>query len=298
VGNNSSSDRVDARYFETIGTPILRGRGFQEGDTATSQHVAVVNETWVKKFLPDKMDNPIGQHFGKGDESHAGDYEIVGVCKDAIYLDPDHPARPTFFVPLTQTHVYSSAVDRMVESSSMYMGTLVLHTASNPDSFQEQVRRTLASIDPNLAPLGMRSFEEQLKVRTSENTLISRLSAVFGLVALALASIGLYGLTAYQVTRRTSEIGVRMALGAARGSILGLVLRNAFTQVLIGLVIGFPFVWYAGKLISNQLFGVRNFELTVFLVAVVALAGSALLATIMPAIRAASTDPLKALRTE
>jgi predicted permease len=297
MDNGSSWDRVSAHYFETIGTPILQGRGFRESDTATSQRVAVVTEAFVKKFFPGAA-NPIGQHFGKDEPSHAGDYEIVGVARDAKYQNASRPARVMFFVPLSQTIKYSNGVDNMVETSSMYMGTLELHVQGDPRNFESLVRQTLAGIDPNLAPLSMLSFDEQIDIRYSQNTLISRLSAAFGILALLLASIGLYGLLAYQVTRRTGEIGIRMALGADRLNIVRLVLRGAFSQIGIGLVIGIPLVFVAGKLLTSQLFGVSSFAPLILMTAIAVLGLSALLASVVPARKAAGIDPMRALRTE
>ncbi len=291
-----SWDRVSAHYFETIGQKIVRGRGFKDSDTATSQKVAVVNERFVKALLPDV--DPIGQHFGKGDVKHAGDYEIVGVVQDAKYLGLSQKPRPMFFVPLPQVVSYENNMDKQVEAASQYMGTIELHVAGDPYSYQSQIRQTLANVDPNLAPLSIRSFGEQLQIRTSQDVLISRLSGIFGLIALLLASIGLYGVTAYQVARRTGEIGLRMALGADRVSILKLVLRGAFSQVGLGLAIGLPLVFIGGRLLASELFGVRSFEPVILSSAVIVLGVAAFLASMVPARRAASIEPMKALRTE
>src|SRR5215475_15376180 len=293
---NSSWDRVSAHYFEAIGTPVLRGRGFSERDTASSQHVAVVNEAFAEKYLP-KID-PIGQHFGKGDASHAGDYEVVGVVKAAKYQNAARPPRPMFFVPLSQTVHYADTDDQRVESASMYMGTMELHVAGDPNSYQAAIRRTLAGVDPNLTANDISTFDEMIEQRTTDRTMMSRLSGAFGLVALLLASIGLYGLTAYQVARRTSEIGIRMALGANRLNILRLVLSGAFLQVAVGLLLGIPLVFAGGKLVASQLFGVRSFEPLTLTVAIFVLAICAFLASILPARRAAIVDPMRALRTE
>ena len=294
--NGSSWDRVSAHYFETIGTPVLRGRGFTEQDTASSQHVAVVSEAFAKKFLSDV--EPLGQHFGKGDSSHAGDYEIVGVVKDSKYQTPDRPARPMFFIPLAQTIHYEHQDDARVETASMYMNTIELYVAGDPNSFQSRIRQTLASIDPNLTAPEISSFDEQIEYRTSDKTMVSRLSGAFGLVSLLLASIGLYGLTAYQVARRTSEIGIRMALGADRGNILTMVLRGAFLQVLVGLAIGIPIAVLTGKLFARQLYGITSFNPVVLALAIAALGTCALFASIFPARRASAIDPMRALRTE
>jgi predicted permease len=292
----ASWDRVSAHYFETIGTPVVRGRGFTEHDTASSQHVAVVNEVFVSKYFPNA--DPIGQHFGKGDLSHAGDYEIVGVVKAAKYQNAASVPRPMFFVPLAQTIHYNTADDQRVESASMYMGTIELHVAGDPGSYSPAIRQLLAGVDPNLPPPEISTFDEQIELRTSEKTMSARLSGLFGLVALLLASIGLYGLTAYQVARRTGEIGIRMALGADRLNILKMVLRGAFLQVMIGLVLGVPLIFLSGKLLASQLYGVGSFNPMILTLAIVVLGLCALLASILPARRAAGIDPMKALRTE
>ena len=292
----SSWDRVSARYFETIGTPIVRGRGFGEQDTATAQKVAVINEAFARKYF--SHEDPIGKHFGKDEQSHAGDYEIVGIAKDAKYQDATRPARSMFFVPLPQKIHYDTAVDNMVEDSSMYMGTIELHVQGDPDSFAAYVRRTLGEIDPNLTPTSIRSFDEQVKIQASAHTLIGRLSSAFGFIALLLASVGLYGVTAYRVARRTSEVGLRMALGANRSDIVSLILRGAFSQVGIGLLIGIPFCFLAKHWLEHQLFGIGKFDPTSMVVATLVLGVCAFVASLLPAGRAARIEPMKALRTE
>jgi len=203
-----------------------------------------------------------------------------------------------FFIPLLQTMHYAEKMDEVVETASMYMGTIALHVAGDPHAFESQVRRTLADVDPNLAPLTFRTFDDLIQMRTNQNILIARLSAIFGLLALLLASIGLYGLTAYQVTQRTGEIGIRMALGADRVNIVKMVLRGAFLLVTVGLVIGAVLALAGGKMLASQLFGVTAFEPAILIAAIIALAVCALLASILPARRAAGVDPIRALRTE
>jgi predicted permease len=292
----SSWVRVSAHYFETIGTPMVRGRGIGEQDTATSQHVAVINESFARKYFPNQ--DPIGKHFGKDQQTHASDYEIVGVAKDAKYQDASKPARPMFFVPLPQKIKYETLSDQRVEDGSMYMGSLELHVAGDPDTFASDVRRIMAEIDPNLTPLSIRSFAEQVKIHTSTRTLMARLSSSLGILALVLASIGLYGVTAYRVARRTSEVGIRMTLGATRRDIVALILRGAFSQVGLGLLIGVPLVFLVGRLVSSLLFGVGSFSTLVLVGAISVLGCCALLATVLPALRAAAIEPVEALRTE
>ncbi|HWW86126.1 MAG TPA: ABC transporter permease [Vicinamibacterales bacterium] len=292
----SSWDRVSARYFETIGTPIVRGRGFGDEDTALSQKVAVVNEAFARKYFPNE--DPVGQHFGKDEASHAGDYLIVGVAKDAKYQDASNVAGSMFFVPLKQKIHYDTVVDNRVEDASMYMGTIVLRVNGDPQAAVQEVRRTLAEVDPNLAPTSIRSLEEQLRIQQSERTLIARLSNAFGLVALLLASIGLYGVTAYRVARRTGEVGLRMALGASRTDVVALILRGSFSQIAIGLLIGIPLAVLARFWLQHQLFGISAFDPFSFATAIIALASCAFVASVLPAIRAAAVQPMQALRTE
>ena len=292
----SSWDRVSTHYFETIGTPIVRGRGFTDQDTATSRHVTVVSESFVDRYFPNE--DPLGQHFGKGDADSAGDYEIVGVAKNTKYGDAAGKPRIIFFVPLVQNVHYKDTMQEQVETASMYMGSIELHVSGDPRTYKEKVRQTLAAVSPDLAPLSFNTFDELIERRTSDKILSSRLSAVFGILALLLASIGLYGLTAYQVAQRTGEIGIRMALGADRVNIVRLVLRGAFLLVGIGLVVGAGLALLGGKMLASQLFGVGKFDPVILALAIAALGFCALLASILPARRAAGIDPMQALRTE
>jgi predicted permease len=212
----ASLDRVGPHYFETIGTRLLRGRVIGDEDTPTSRHVAVVNETFVRKFLP--KEDPIGKHFGMGDASNSGDLEIVGIVEDAKYQDARGPAYATFFMPFLQM-AKDPKLSFMI--GSHYIGDIELRVAGKPENLEAAVRRTLADIDPNLTVLDMMSLTEQLSRNFNQERLIARLTELFGLLALVLACVGLYGVTAYSVARRTSEIGIRMALGADRASVLG-----------------------------------------------------------------------------
>jgi len=295
-GSDCSWIRVSAHYFKTIGTTILRGREIGELDTATAQKVAVVNEAFARKFFPNE--DPIGKHFGKDDPSHAGDYEIVGVSKDAKYFDATRPTRPIFFVALPQKITYALDIDERIEAESMYLNSLELHVQGSPDSVVPQLRKAMAEIDPDLTPITIRSFDEQIRIRYSSETLLSRLSSVFGLIALLLASVGLYGVTAYRVARRTSEVGLRMALGANRRDIVSLILRGAFSQVITGLLVGIPLAFAAKHWLQHQLFGVGAFSLSSLLAAIAMLGLCALAASMLPAGRAAAIEPMQALRTE
>jgi predicted permease len=289
----ASFNRVGPHYFETVGTRLLRGRTIGREDTPTSRHVAVVNETFARKFFP--KEDPIGQHFGMGDASNSGDLEIVGIVEDAKYSDAREPAYPTFFMPFLQM-AKDPKLFFMV--GSHFMGDIELRVAGKPENLEPAVRRALADIDPNLTVLDIMSLTEQLDRNFNQDRLIARLTELFSLLALVLACVGLYGVTAYSVARRTSEIGIRMALGADRKSVLGLVLNGALIQLGLGLAIGIPVALAGGRLMASQLYGVKSHDPAILGLAVVVLAACALLAAFVPARRAATVDPMQALRTE
>ena len=290
--------RVSPDYFKTIGTPVLRGRPITEQDTATSQRVAVVDESFVKKFFP--KEDPIGQHFGFAQDGHSGDYEIVGVVKDTQYRDPtgEDKQNPTFFLAFFQTVPFSAPSYQRMDENSQFINTIELQVAGNPANIVPQLRNTVAGIDPNLSITEVRTMTEQVDRVFNRQRLLARLTELFSLLALLLASIGLYGVTAYNIARRTSEIGIRMAVGADRKDIVAMVLRGAFWQIGAGLVIGVPLVILAGRLMANKLYGVASFNPLITGVAVLALAFCAFLAGLVPARRAASIEPVRALRIE
>jgi len=291
-----SWDRVGARYFDTIGTPILRGRGIGDEDTADSRRVAVVNETFAARFFPNA--DPIGRHFGKYDVSHALDYEVVGVVEDAKYLDASRAVRPMFFVPLVQTVRYATEIHNKIEESSRYAGSIELYVHGDPDAMAPAIRAALAEVDPNLPPTRMASFPELIRVMTSGRTLTARLSDAFGATALLLAAIGLYGVTAYRVARRTGEFGMRMALGASRRDIAALVVRGALAQVGVGLLLGVPLAAAAAYALRAQLYGVSPFSVPILAVAAVMVITCACAASVLAARRAMTIAPMDALRAE
>ena len=292
----SSWDRVSHSYFPTIGQTILHGRDFSESDTTGSRPVAIVNQTFVKRFFPNE--DPLGKHFGMNSAKYAGDYEIVGVVRDAKYVDPEKPANSMFFLPLGQSIHYTEKLAQSFEERSHFISGIQLRLRSYTPNLEAQLRRALGEIDPNLTIISVQTMDEQVAMNFDQERMVAQLAGTFGIIALLLAAIGLYGLTAYTVVRRTSEIGVRMALGADRMNIVRLVLRGAFLQVAVGLLIGIPFAIGAGRLMTAKLFGVRSWDPKVFALAILSLGICAAVASILPAQRAASTDPVKALRAD
>ena len=294
--NGSSWNRVSPDFFTTMGIPLLRGRSITEQDTPASPAIAVVNQAFVKRFFPNE--DPIGRHFGKGDETHAGDFEIVGVVGDVKYQSQTAPPYPMAFVPLLQRHHYKTMNDEVTENRSVFISNFILHVDGKPAGLEEQVRRTLAGISPDLALLHFASYDEQIGDNLNQEKLLSRLTSLFSGLALLLASVGLYGVTSYRVARRTGEIGIRMALGANPRDVMMMVLRGAFSQIGLGLLIGIPLALGAGRLLASKLFGVHGYDPIVLGGAVAVLGICALLASAAPARRAATVQPMQALRSD
>ncbi len=294
--NGSSWDRVSPRFFETVGQPVIRGRGLTNADTATSQMVAVVNQTFVKKFFPNE--DPLGRHFGVFDHKYASAFEIVGIVADAKYSDPHGEIRPMYFRPLTQQLKVTEPDASMAEGRSLYINSVTLRFRGQPQNVDAMMRHGLADIDPNLTVIDLRSLDDQVSDNLNQERLVARLTMLFGMLALVLASVGLYGITSYAVARRTSEIGLRMALGADRGSVLRLVLRGALAQVGLGLAVGIPITLLGGHYMADQLYRVRSYDPLSIALAVVVLSLAAALAGFIPARRAASIEPMEALRIE
>jgi predicted permease len=294
--NQASWLRATDGYFESIGARIVKGRGITEQDTATTRNVAVVNEKFVKKFFKDE--DPIGKHFGDLDQKYAGLFEIVGVVESTQYRGPTTEIPPMFFLPETQHVVYDDARFKAFEDRTHYLNAAVLLTQGNVPGLEPQVRRALAQVNPDLALIDFMTFTAQVDGNFAQNQMLAKLTSLFGILALVLASVGLYGVTAYSVERRTSEIGIRMALGADRMNVLKLVLRGAFVQIGMGLAIGIPATILAGYAMTTQLFGVKPYAPDILLVTTIVLSLAALLATVLPARKAAALEPISALRTE
>jgi putative ABC transport system permease protein len=290
--------RVMPGFFETLGTKMALGRPITEDDTATTRKVAVINEAFAKRFF--KNQNPIGEHFGPDKIKYASNFEIVGVVKDMRYMTYDYkdPVRPMFWVPETQTVEYDDPAYRAGETWSHYLYNIVIWAPGDPPGMEERVRKALVEVDPNFVLYGVDPYTKVLSGDFQQESMIATLTTLFGVLGLLLAAVGLYGVMAYMVEQRTGEIGIRMALGADRWRVVKMVLRRAFSQVGIGLALGIPAAIGAGRLMKDQLFGVKPWDPVMLVFATVLLALAAVLASVIPARRAAGVEPMVALRNE
>jgi predicted permease len=297
--SDGSWNRVSANYLPNLGTATVRGRGFTAADDENAPLVAIVNEAFVKRFFKSGED-PLDQHFGLDLPQYSGTFRIVGIVRDARFAGWGfrRPALPMFYVPLAQNVDYKDELMKRTELSSHFIRGILLNTNLSPGVLEPQLTRALAEVDPNLTINSVRSMQEEVDLSFDEERAVASLAGLFGIVALILAAIGLYGVTAYTVAQRTNEIGIRMALGANRLRVVQLVLSGAFQRVLVGLILGLPLAVGAGRLISSQLYGVSIWDPIALGVAAGALAISAFFAAVIPAARAASISPTTALRAE
>jgi predicted permease len=295
----ASWDRVSHDYLQNFGMAVLRGRAFAAADNETTEPVAIVNEAFVKRFFKSNED-PLDQHFGLDLPENAGTFRIVGIVRDAKFAGwgLNRPALPMFFVPLAQNVDYKQDLLKRMELRSHFIGGIMLVTGASPGKLEPLLTRTLAEADPNLTITSVRTMEQQIDLSFDRERAVASLAGLFGIVALLLAAVGVYGVTAYTVAQRTNEIGIRMALGADPANVVQLVLRGAFKRVVLGLMLGLPLAIGAGRLISAQLYGVTSWDPFALTVAASALAICAFFATIIPASRAASISPMTALRIE
>jgi len=288
-----SWDRVSPAFFDTIGAHILRGRGFDERDTPDAPQVAIVNQKFVEQYFPNE--DPVGKRFGLGGVEHSGDYQIVGVVNTIRFRDLRREGRPFFFLPLLQLRKREWAGGM---ARSGLIGSIVLRVAGTPPKLVSRIQSSLASIDSNLTMLNVRTTADLIENLLRHELLLARLAEFFGALALLLASIGLYGITAYSVARRRSEIGIRTALGATPTRIVRLILGGALAQAVIGLLLGIPAALGAGRILADQLYGVKSSDPLVLGIVAVILAACATAAGLIPALRASSVDPVTALRVD
>jgi macrolide transport system ATP-binding/permease protein len=300
LNKGASWVKGNAEYFDSVGTRVVMGRGFKLQDTLNAAPVAVVNQEFVKQFFGKR--NPIGHHFGFSGSSQAGldgSHEIVGVVEDTTYTSIYLKNHAMYFLPLTQRAGNANDPTYSLDKDqSMYAGALVIQTAHPDAGLEKIVGDTLSSINPNLTIVKFQTFQQQIDDRFIEERLIARLTSLFGVLALLLAAIGLYGVTAYTVARRTPEIGIRMALGAVRSRVIGTVMRGAMLQSVAGLAIGIPVAIFCVRFVKSQLFEITSVNVPVMAIAIGVLAFAAAIAGIIPARRAASIDPVRALRIE
>jgi predicted permease len=280
---NARYNEVGPGFFRTMGTTLLAGREFTDTDVLGRPKVAIVNEAFVKKF--NLGTNPVGKMMATGGREQPLDMQIVGFIKDAKNSEVRDPAPPMFFTPYRQ--------DSLIGYMQFYV-----RGSADEGLLMRSVPSVVKRLDVSLPMEEFKTLEAQVKESVFLDRMISTLSAAFAALATLLAAIGLYGVLAYTVAQRTREIGVRMALGANRGNVIGLVLGGAFKRVAIGLVLGAPLAVGAGYLLSAQLYGVSFWDPVALSVAAAALTGAAFVASVVPASRAAALAPMIALRTE
>jgi predicted permease len=277
------TNSVGVDFFSTMGIPILQGRAFNRHDTPSSPKVAVVNRALAKQFFPNQ--NPIGLTFETDPEDAEGPVEIVGIVPDTRYADLRSETPPTFYL------AYAQSLDpgrRIVE----------MHTEADPASVLSQARAAVASLDRDLPLIDPRTMSEQVRATMSDERIFAQLTSGFGVLALVLAAIGIYGIMAYTVARRTSEIGIRMALGARTGQVIRMVLHEAWWMAAAGVVLGMVAALWLARFVGAMLYGLRPADPLTLAAAAVLLAGISLLAAAGPARRAAHVDPIRALRHE
>jgi predicted permease len=271
---------VGADFFTTLGVPIREGRDFRDSDSLAAPKVAIVNETFVKRFL--KARDAMG-HLVSYTPQVA--FTIVGVVADSKYTGVREDPIPMAYFPYPQVGLIG---DMHVE----------LRTAGSPSSFLPEVRKAIASLAPDLALLQPMTQRAQFAASITQDVLVSRLSQFFSALAILLVASGLYGTLAYSVSRRTSEFGVRMAIGCERAELLWMVLREGLMLSLAGIVVGVPAAFAFSKYLDSQLFGLAPHDPLTFGLAVVGVLSVCLAAGLIPAFRAASIDPIRALRYE
>jgi predicted permease len=264
--------------------PLVAGRGIREGDVSGATPVAVINEAAARKLFPGA--SPIGRTFTVPGWGRPQTLEIVGVVSDARYGSLRQTPAPTF---------YDSYMQR---SGGTHTTFFAVRTTASTAVLERSIKEAVAAVDPSLPIVRMETQQQKIDRAIGRERVLSRLLTVFGAFALLLASIGLHGLTSYAVARRTSEIGIRLALGAQRPQVLWMILRQVVTIAAIGLVFGLPLAWAVGPLIASYLYGVAPRDLATIAAAALLLGTVAIMAGWLPARRAARMDPLAALRVE
>ena len=285
----AANNLISTGYFKTMGIPLIAGRDFDDRDRYKGQDpnsmptVCIVNRNFAEHFFG--KESAVG-HFAHNLFREKPAFEIVGVVENSTYRSPREQA--------DQREIYFAEYEAPV----ILQGSFYVRSSSDSRSLYGTLRSIIASLDPSLPVMNMKTLDAQLDEVLSTERLIASLSVVFGIVATALAALGLYGVVAFSVASRTKEIGVRMALGAPKTSVLWLILRETMILVTIGIAIGIPVAYILSRYVSSQLYGVKPTDLTTGLAALAILASVAALSGFFPARRASSIDPLKALRHE
>jgi predicted permease len=272
---------VSEDYFKTLGLSLVEGRTFGPEDTPTSRKVSVINETMARRFF--KGRSPIGQRWAFDDDVSGG-FEIVGVVRDARYNDLRGETPNAAYHPAVQ--------------SNEYLEGLEVRTSGPAASLAADVRRMVSEVDPRLPILDVTTLDSRVDLQLTQERLLAALTVIFGVVALLLACLGLYGTMAYSIATRTAELGVRIALGATRRDVLFLVLREALVVIAFGLAIGVPMAIWAGGRVDQLLYNVSPLDALSYISATLVLAIVAIAAALVPARRAAALEPMSALRTE
>jgi predicted permease len=275
------SNVVGPAFFRTLDVPILAGRDFNDSDTATSPHVGIINEQFARRFFPDQ--NPLGHLIGTDD----GRYQmmVVGIVKDHKYRSIDEDPIPMAWFMYAQIPI-TGGMD------------VEMRVHGDPLAILPSARNVVQQMNPNLPLINPMTQRAQYDMTISSQLLFARLAGFFGFLAVVLVATGLYGSLSYRVNMRTAEIGVRMAVGARRGQVVWMILRDSLLLTTVGVVIGIPLAMFVGRALESSLYGVKPLDTVSYLLAVIGVAIVALVASAVPAARAASVDPMTALRTD
>lgn len=283
-------NRVSGDYFDAAGISIVAGRPIRRSDTASTLKVAVVNQSFARHYFPNG--DALGRTV-KIDIAEPGPWQIVGIARDTMSGGLRQDAPRTVYMPLAQL-----AGPKGELGQDIYPWVMVVRTAGDPAQAIASLRAAVASVDPNLPILNVRTIQDHLETFMSQETLISRLTAIFAGLAVLLAAIGLYGVMSFNVARRTGEIGLRLALGASGSGVQWMVLRESLGLLCAGLGLGLPIALYAVRLVRSQLYQMSPFDPAVFIAATLGIAVTTVVSAWLPARRAASVDPMAALRCE
>jgi predicted permease len=280
---NAMSADVGLKYFETIGTPLLAGRDLNEQDQEGKTRSVVVNETFARKFFPgaNPNENALGKRFRTSPEREP--WQIAGIAKDGKYWNIGEEPRPFMWFPL---------------GDQLAFNTMLVRTRVRPETLVAAIRNEIRAMDANLPVTDVKTLREHMNLSLFPARAVAALLAAFGLLALTLAAIGIYGVMSYSVAQRTREVGIRMALGAARGDVLRMMLRQGMTLAAIGMGIGLAAAVVLSRLLSGLLYGVSATDAVAFAGVSLLLGLVVLAACFIPASRAAKVDPMVALRYE